>query len=153
MSQCCSLCIMHLIERKARRYIKDNHKLKKDQRVVTATPLAKHFAEHVLHVPVKIVKNKAKKTDVVISSATLNDCVAVFLESLFTGKKQKQTKELFLFSLITDQELAVYCTHHKILFKPKEHKLKELLNTIEKKHPGTMHSLYKSKEELKGIFY
>ncbi len=153
VSQYCSLCIIHLIEKKARRYIKDNHKLKKDQRIVAATPLTKHFAEHVLHVPVRIIKNKAKKTDLVISTNTLNDCVVSFVEALFTGKKQKKTKDLLLFSLITDDELAVYCKHHKLAFKPKQHKLKELLNTIEKKHSGTIHGLSKSKEELKGIFY
>lgn len=150
--QYCSLCVVHLIEKRARKYIKENHKLKKDQRIVAATPLTKYFAEHVIHVPVKIIKKKTKKTDCVISTDTMDDCVVSFLEHLFTGKKQKKSKGLLLFSTITDNELAVYCKIHTILFKPKQHKIKCLLQKVESAHPGTVHSLYKSKQELRNIF-
>ncbi|MFA6888857.1 MAG: hypothetical protein WC254_05165 [Candidatus Woesearchaeota archaeon] len=150
--QYCSLCVVHLIEKRARKYIKEHHKLKKGQTIVANTPLSKYFAEHVIHVPVNIINKKRKISEVIISTDTLNDCVVSFLERLFTEKKEKKTKELLLFSTITDQELKIYCKVHKIPFKIKQHKLKEILQKVEYAHPGTVYGLYKSKEELKKIF-
>lgn len=146
----CSTCFIHLIERRVRKYIKEHHLLKKNQRVVAIDFLSSYFLNNIVHVPLVVVK-KVKKNDLVISSATIDDIVVVFLEELFSGKKlKKDDKNVFsFFSSVTDEELVLYCQYKHLSFKPRKHPLKKILESIRQQHPETFHSLAKSVEDLK----
>ena len=152
----CSSCFSHIIEKRVRKYIKECCPLKKGQRILAKDAVSRYFVKNVLHVPVTVVKKSQKKSDLVVSSATLDDVVVSFLESFLLGKKQKTRKdrknELLLFSTITDEELALYCQYHQLAFIPKKNKMKELVQKLEQEHHGTLHSLSKSAQDLKGIF-
>ncbi len=146
----CSTCFIHLIERRARKYIKEHHPLKKNQRVVATDSLSSYFLKNIVHVPLTILKKKTKTTDLVLSFATKDDTVVAFLEALFSGKKVKKIEKHFFsfFSSVTDEELALYCQYKHLSFKPRKHPLKKILETIRKQHPETFHSLAKSVEDL-----
>lgn len=149
----CQHCFIHIIEKRVRKYIREHAKLKKDQRIVAKDQVSSYFAQNIIHVPVKVVKKAAKGTDTLIQLATTDDIVVRFMEHFFLGKK-KQTKkknELYLFSAITDEELALYCQYKNLKFCPKKHELKEFIHKLEQEHPGTLHSLYKSAMELESL--
>lgn len=150
----------HIVEKRVHKYIREFGFLKKGQRIVASDDVSRHFATHVIHVPVVVLKKKEKRTDIIILPYTLDDIVVEFLEQLFLGKKKlkklKKTKkkknELYLFSRITDKEMIYYCKDHSLLFKPKKGKLKRHIQEFDKKHQGALYSLYKSAQELKDIF-
>ncbi len=148
----CKFCFSHIIEKRVRKYLKD-HPLKRGQRIVASTPASHYFAEHILHVPLTILKRSSGKRETLIGAETLDDCAVAYLEHLLSGKhllKQKK-KTLLLFSVLTDEELSLYCQYHKILFAQKKHPLKQFLLCMEAEHPGTIQALYKSMQDLKEI--
>lgn len=149
----CSTCFIHLIERRVRKYIKEHHPLKKNQRVVAENKITSYFLHHVVHVPLVIIKRKTKKTDLLVSAETKDDSIVSFLETLFSGKKKnKQNKTtLQIFFAVTDEELALYCHYKHLSFRPKKHPLKALLERLGQTHPETMHSLAKSVADLKQL--
>lgn len=144
----------HIIEKRIHKYIRENGFLKKGERIVANDEVSRHFATHVIHVPVVLLKKRGKRTDFVILPYTLDDIVVAFLEQLFFGKKRlkKKKDELLLFSRITDKELTLYCRNHGLLFKPKNGKLKRYIQEFDKKHKGSLYSLYKSAQDLKDVF-
>lgn len=147
----CSTCFIHLIERRVRKYVKEHHLLKKNQRVIVADSLSSYFLKNIVHVPLTFVKKKTKKADLLVSLETIDDNVVVFLEALFSGKKIKRTdKSTFsFFSAVTDDELELYCKYKHLSFTPRKHPLKKILENVRQKHPETLHSLAKSVEDLK----
>ncbi len=148
----CTFCFNHIIEKRVRKYLKD-HSLKKGQRVVAPDSVRSYFAQHVLHIPLTILRRASKKTDTLLLSETLDDCAVVYFEHILSGKKTPKQKKntLLLFSPITDEELSLYCQYHKIPFTPKKHPLKQFLLRMETGHPGTIQSFYKSMQDLKEI--
>ena len=149
----CKHCFIHIVEKRVRKYIREHAKLKKDQRIVAADQLSNYFAQHVIHVPIMLLKKPVKNSDTRITLRTLNDIVVEFLEHFFLGKKKqkKQKNELSLFQTLTDEELLLYCAYKELKFSPKKHKLKEFIRKLEQEHPGTLHSMYKSAKELDNI--
>lgn len=149
----CQSCFLFIVEKRIRKYIREHAKLKKDQRIVATEPVAQYFATQVIHVPVNILKKQKEKTDTHITLVTLDDVVVRFLEYFFLGKKRQKKKktELWLFAAVTDEELALYCTYKRIKFTPQKHVLKDLIQQLEKQHPGALYSLYKSAQELEDI--
>lgn len=148
----CTFCFSHIIERRIRKYLKD-HPLKRGQRVVAPDSVRSYFAQHVMHIPLTILRRASKKNDMLLLSETLDDCAVAYLEHLLSGKKiirQKKTN-LLLFSSVTDEELSLYCQYHKIPFTPKKHPLKAFLLRMETEHPGTIQALYKSMQDVKEI--
>lgn len=150
----CSSCFSHIIERRIRKYIRESAPLKRNQRVVVSDQISAHFIQHITHVPLVVVKKKQKKNDLVVLLHTLDDVVVQFLDHFLLGKKKvlKKNNELWLFSSITDEELALYCQYHKIRFAAQKHPLKEMLLQLEKEHSGTLHALSKSVCDLADIF-
>ena len=150
----CHSCFLYIIEKRVRKYIKEHQKLKRGQRIIAKDPASRYFVEHVLHVPLTVIEKAEKKTDIIVQLETLDDVVVVFLEQLFFGKKKQKKKsiDLCFFNAVTDEELTLFCQYYNIFFKPKKHKLKELLLKLEREHPGTLYALYKSANDLKGIF-
>ncbi|MBI5001807.1 hypothetical protein HZC31_00315 [Candidatus Woesearchaeota archaeon] len=148
----CKFCFSHIIEKRVRKYLKD-HPLKRGQRIVASHLASLYFAQHVMHIPLTILKRASKKSDTMILSETLDDCAVAYLEHLLSGKKfLKQKKNtLLLFSSVTDEELSLYCQYHKLPFAVKKHPLKPFLLRMETEHPGTIQALYKSMQDLKEI--
>ncbi len=149
----CKNCFSHIIERRVRKYIREQGPLKRNQRIVVSDLLREHFIKHITHVPLVVVKKRQKENDLSVILYTLDDVVVQFLNHFLLGKKkQKQNKNrLFLFSTVTDEELGLYCVYHHLGFVPKKHPLKEMLTKMEKQQPGTLYALYKSAKELSGI--
>ena len=148
----CKFCFSHIIEKRVRKYLKD-HPLKRGQRIVALDPVRLYFAQHVMHIPLIILKRASQKNDTVILLETLDDLAVSYLDRLFSGKKaQKQKKtDLLIFSTVMDDELALYCLYHNIPFIAKKHPLKQFLLRMETEHPGTIQALYKSMQDLKEI--
>ncbi len=149
----CKKCFLHHIERRIRNYIREQHPLKKGQRVAVQNSVAHYFLEHVVHVPLILVKKPAKRTGLSVSSATRDDFVVAFLGHILFGKKLFRQKKniFFIFASLTDEELALYCCYRNLSFVPAKNTLKESLYTLEQRHPGTMHALAKSISDLKEI--
>ena len=148
----CKFCFSHIIEKRVRKYLKD-HPLKRAQRVVASHSASLYFAQHMMHIPLTILKRPSKKSDTIILSETLDDLAVSYLDRLLSGKKTRNQKKniLLLFSSVTDEELALYCLYHKIPFVAKKHSLKQFLLRMEIEHPGTIQALYKSMQDLKEI--
>lgn len=153
-SRYCQGCFAHIIEKRVRKYVKEHHKLKRGQRVVARDAISRFFLEHVVHVPLTLIRKATKKTDAFVPLRTMDDAIVVFLEHFFFGKKRekKKSKDIFFFTAITDEELALYCKYKGICFTPKKQRLKEYIYSAEKEHPGTLHALYKSCTDLEDIF-
>lgn len=146
----CKKCFLYQIERRVRNSIREHHPLKKGQRVVVQNSVARYFLEQVVHVPLVLVKKSAKKTDLIVSSATSDDFVVSFLEHILFGKKIARLKKniLYLFASLTDEELALYCHYRNLSFVPAKNTLKDHLHALEQRHSGTMHALAKSMKDL-----
>jgi hypothetical protein len=151
----CKDCFRDVIERRCRKAAKDAGWLNKGQKVhVFADATLQGKALDVLfkqvfkdlplsHVP-------ADQAEVFIIGKTADDEAEDFLQQLFSGKVEEKPHALNLFSLLTTAELERYCELHGIVGEKRAPSaLREQLNALDKRYPGTFFGLQKSQDSLR----
>jgi hypothetical protein len=149
LSPLCSECFAQLLRRRARKAIRGYGELKPNQKIFIdgkgALPIL--FKSAITGLPVKYVPKA--KAEVIIVGKTADDEAVEFLENLFAGKKQKNSKALNIFENITTAELEKYCELNKIQqAKQPKSPLRKALESLDEKYPGIMFALQKSRESF-----
>lgn len=172
----CNSCYTALIEKRVRKHIRLESKIKKNTTILALDEVSKYFLDRIISMPVKIIKRnsssfsvkkmdenlfssskikefiKEKKINTVVIPWTLDDEAEGFLEQVMISNKSKKTPDKFLklFKTISRKDIKQFCKIRKVNFKSqKETQISKLLDTMEKKYPGTKNSVLKSSEQIR----
>lgn len=172
----CHSCFCRMIEKRVRKFIRVNKIFKKKDSICIINDHSHDFlnTEFLLKniikdLPVKIrilkiriknrqdfLKNKTvlnllkTKTSKIIIPWTMDDEDENFLNGIFNLKQKTKTNFIKLLIAITDEESAAFakCRSFKISKKEDKTDIKDFLNEIENKYPGSKFGLLKSSLEL-----
>lgn len=153
LGKLCNSCFSNIILKRARRAINDFGLIKPDSKIkfIDNKGLRGKAAKHLLKAIVKGLpyKETAKDPDIIVSCDTADTISEKFLNQLFKGLIQPNSRVLALLKHITDKELLAYSKIHKISGKlPKKSKLGQKLDKLEERFPGFKFGLVKSWQEL-----
>lgn len=149
----CSSCYCKLLERRVRKYIRQNKFIKPNDVLFINNPLIFYIIEKVVKgMPLKIVKRKTKNSKTVILW-TLDDEVSEFIESILSNKFKLVTrKDIMPLRPLKDSDIALYAKYKKISFKPNNKPYSyKFLKDLEKKYPELFFSISRSIKELEKV--
>ncbi len=145
----CKGCFVELINRRARKALKDTSWPTKGQKVfIEDNPSAKALFKAVIkNLPIEYAP--IEQAELVIIGKTADDEAEDFLNQLFEGKLKEKIKAVNILSNITAAELEKYCEFENIAFtKTDKSVLRTKLEALEKRYPGTIFALQKSKDSM-----
>jgi hypothetical protein len=151
LSPLCKSCFVDVIERRCRKAAKDAGWLKPSQKVfidlndtMQGRALEHIFGRVFKSLPVAPVL--AAQAEVIILGKTADDEAEDFLDHVFSGTLLPERKAMNLLANVSAAELEKYCELQGITGLPRQKsELRAHLEAVEKKYPGTMFSLQKSK--------
>lgn len=155
----CSGCFLSTLEKRVRKDLSLNKVFAPHNSVLiiddssAKAKLSIHFLNSIsksipLKIDIKAAKPK-KKYDKIVTPNNLDDCISLFLESIFrAGKPAAQAKEVHLLRTVSDEEVLIAAKLLKIKAPLKKSKLSSVLDALESRYPGSKFGLLNSIEEL-----
>lgn len=146
----CTECFVDILQRRTRKALKDSDWVQKNQKVfVVNNPAAEALFKGVIKdLPVEYVP--VDQAELVITGKTADDEAEEFLDQLFKGKLDNKGKAVNILENITTAELEKYCELTGIVGKPAQKSgLRQKLEGLEKRYPGIIFALQKSKESMR----
>jgi hypothetical protein len=153
----CETHFMELMEKRVRKNLRVREiiDVKKEYFLIddgsSEARLTEYFLNKIFkgYLKIKIVKKQTKqsaKNVEQIFSTNLDEQAALFLDSFLKNKKQKEEKKVMPLEVLMQKEIELLCKILKIKFIPRIKK--DILEDLEKRHPGTKFSLFQSKMNL-----
>lgn len=151
----CSSCLITVLEKRIKKSVKEQGGINRGERVLflldksLESKVAKYFFEKIYSkLQLKVFYENTKFYDKIIIPFTSEKIISDFLNKLFEKKKFEINKKriVFLESLTIEEVKDVA----KIKNLKGNVQTYELLDKIEKKYPGSKHSLMKSIKFLEG---
>jgi tRNA(Ile)-lysidine synthase TilS/MesJ len=151
----CKACFVEVIERRARKAVKDFGWLQKGQEVhavedasAQGKAAAALFRRVIKGLPVEHVP--ADQAEVLVVGKTADDEAEGFLNQLFAGRLEQKSTVLNVLANISTAEIEKYCELQDIAGEPMQKSaLRQKLEGLEKRYPGTMFALQKSQESFR----
>ncbi len=165
----CDSCFCKIIEKRVRREVRLSRIFSKNDRILVLNDGSKEYKigrlllkSIIKDLPVEISEKKGvfdinklgkSKEDRIIVPWSLDKEINLYLRNMFEGKKQEklghivEKKYVKLLRNVMDSELKVFAEINKIIIKDEsktKDEIKEMLEDIEKKYPGSKFSLLKS---------
>ncbi|MDO8740965.1 MAG: hypothetical protein Q7J54_05340 [Candidatus Woesearchaeota archaeon] len=170
----CCACFCRMIEKRVRKFVRINKIFKKGDNICIVDDSSHDFLNTqfllksiIKGLPVKIevlkirignrwdfLKDKKiiklSKNSKIIIPWTMDDEDSLFLKNVFNSKISIKSHFIKLLINITDDESAAFakCRGFKVSKKGNKNNIKNLLNEIENKYPGSKFGLLKSSLEL-----
>ncbi|MBU1201803.1 MAG: hypothetical protein KJ583_02380 [Nanoarchaeota archaeon] len=148
----CNGCFVRLIEKRVRKDIRINKKIGRNKQIKLLNDGSKEF-----EVAEKILKNifgefanikKVNKTDKeTLTPTNLDREARINLESYLQNEKTPKKTGKLILNNVLEEEIIIFCKIKRIKADNKEPK-NDLLESIEKKHPGTKFGIAKSFEKI-----
>ncbi len=156
----CKRCFSALVLGRVKAALREND-VKKGEKVFSPGPLCSHFLKEILLLPFELVEKRPgvvheRKAERIVSDDTADDTNLAFLEQLFSKKKRRQPKNknaVYLFSLLTDEDLMQYAQLKKLNFGPKkkEGPVFSFYSALKKKYPEIVHTLGRNRKEIEEL--
>jgi hypothetical protein len=149
----CERHFLELMEKRVRKHIRVLGKIdeKKEYCLLddgsSEFQLTKYFLERIYsgRLKLKIVKTCKKNASELIVPTNLDEQALIFLDEFLKNKK-KTEKRIMPLEVLLQKEVELLCGILAIKFKPRVKR--NILDDLEKRHPGTMFSLFKSRQNL-----
>jgi hypothetical protein len=149
----CRQCFTDVIQRRCRKALKDAGWLQPGQkiRLPNGNTLQDNAAKHIFRQVVKGLPLEETGDGTIIEGKTADDEAEGFLQQMFEGKLDDKN-EINLLANVSTAELEKYCEFEGITgSKAPKTELREKLEKLEQKYPGTMFALQKGKDSFKKI--
>ncbi len=160
----CDNCFIDVVEKRVKKELRNKWKFKKDQRILiiedetkegkVSSYLAKLVTKD-LPLFIEIKKNidlnkESDNYDVIFIPWSLDNEIQSFLGNIFGNKEielEKNNKIIKLLKNLSEEEIEMVAKVKNISFIKKEvSELKQFIENIEKKYPGSKFALLKSKD-------
>jgi len=150
----CKGCFVDLINKRCRKALKDAGWLQKGQKVhlvlddtAQGKALDSLFKQVVKGLPLELVA--LDKAEAVIVGKTADDEAEDFLQQLFSGDIGHKQAAVNLFANLSAAELDKFCELEDIVGETRQKSgLRTRLEALDKKYPGTLFALQKSKKSF-----
>ena len=151
----CKACFCELVERKVKKYLRENQFVKKGDRLAVKDPLCRQgLLDAIQGLPVELVEEGKDAKQVL--PLTMDDTLDVFFDKVFYGNEgkiipQEDQNIIALFRMIKARDVEAYAKAKKLPFTLRTTKYTALLDVLEKNHQETRTSVLNSIDELKEI--